>query len=184
MRDCAGNGATMNLAARKLNHTGYIQCYCGLVNTEEKVHKLQNQLQLSDSIAKNNKEHANEADHKRIKVQSTYSEVAPVAIRKLKAKNGDATKYTKKEIIAVLFFVFYTLEEDKNKKDVIVAVLIHHAGNYHTKFPCLRLVPRLAQAIAWDADESPFYLGTSMDKSATVPMCDMEDDQDVHRISA
>jgi hypothetical protein len=51
MGDCDGNGDTMNLVARKLNQTGYIQRHCGLVNTEEKVRKLQNQLQLSDSIA-------------------------------------------------------------------------------------------------------------------------------------
>jgi hypothetical protein len=34
MGDCAGNGATMNIATRKLNQTGYIQRHCGLVNTE------------------------------------------------------------------------------------------------------------------------------------------------------
>jgi hypothetical protein len=34
MKDCAGNGATLNLIARKLNHTGYVQRHWGLVNTE------------------------------------------------------------------------------------------------------------------------------------------------------
>jgi hypothetical protein len=161
MGDCAGNGATMNLAARKLNQTGYIQCHCGLVNTEEKVRRLQNQLQLSDSITIINKEHDNdnESGQNRIKVQSTYSEVALVAIRKLKSKNGDATKLTKKEILAILFFVFHTLEDDKKKKDVLVAVLSHHTRKDQTKLPCLRLVPRLAQATSWEADESPVYLG-------------------------
>jgi hypothetical protein len=60
-----------------------------------------------------NKEHDNEAGQKEIKVQFTYSEVALVAIRKLKANNGDATKLTKKEILAILFFVFLTLGDDK-----------------------------------------------------------------------
>jgi hypothetical protein len=124
--DCADNGATMNLAARKLNNTGDIQHHCGLENTEEKVRKLQNQLQLSDSIVAIIKEHDNEASQKRIKVQSMHSEVVPVAIQRLKANNGDATKLTKKEILAILFFVFHTLEEDKKKKDVRVAVLSHH----------------------------------------------------------
>jgi hypothetical protein len=101
--------------------------------------------------------------------------VAPVAIRKLKAKNGDATKLTKKEILAILFFVFHTLEGDKKKKDARVAVLSHHTINDQTKLPCLRLVPSLAQATAWDADESPFYLGIRMDQSSTVPMCGMDD---------
>jgi hypothetical protein len=51
MKDCAGNGAELNLAARKLNQTGYVQRHCGLVNTEVKVRKLKNALQLSQSMA-------------------------------------------------------------------------------------------------------------------------------------
>jgi hypothetical protein len=149
------------------------------VNTEEKVRKLQSQLQLTNSIATINREHDNEDAPKRIKVHSTYSEVVPVAILKLKAQNGDATKLTKKEILAILFFIFHTLEEDKNKKDLLVAVLSHRARKYQTKLPCLRLVPRIAQATSWNADESQFYLGISMDQSAAVPMCDMEDEQDM-----
>jgi hypothetical protein len=91
------------------------------------VRKLQNQLQIIDSITTINKEHDIQAVQKRINVPSLYSEVAPVVIRKLKAKNGDLTKLTKKEILAILFFVFHTLEDDKKNKDVIVAVLSHHA---------------------------------------------------------
>jgi hypothetical protein len=163
MGDCAGNGTTMKVAARKLNQTGYSQWHCGLVNTEEKVRKL----------------HGNEAAQKRINVQSTYSEVAPVVIQKVRANNGDATKLTKKEILTTLFFVFHTLEEDKKKKDLLVSVFSHHARKDQTKLPCLRLVLHLAQAKSWDADESPLYLGISMDQSAAMPMCDMEDEQDV-----
>jgi hypothetical protein len=109
-----------------------------------------------------------------MKVQSTYNEVATSAIRKLKANNGDATKLTKKEILAIVFFVFCTLEDNKKKKDMIVALLSHHTIKDHTNLLCLRLVPSLAQATSWDADESPFYLGVGMDQSAAVPMCDME----------
>jgi hypothetical protein len=101
--------------------------------------------------------------------------VAPVAIRKLKAKNGDAANLIKKEILAIRFFVFHTLEDDKKKKDVLLAVLIHHTIKDHIKLPFLRLVSSLPQATAWDAEESPFYLGVGMDQSANVPMCDMED---------
>jgi hypothetical protein len=98
-----------------------------------------------------------------------------VAIRKLKANNGDAARLTKKEIIVILFFVFHTLEDDKKKKGVLLAVMSHHTIKDQTKLPCLRLMPSLAQATSWDADESPFYLGFSMDQSAAVPMCDMDD---------
>jgi hypothetical protein len=40
VNDCAGNGATLNLAARKLNQTVYVQRHCGLVNMDVKVRKL------------------------------------------------------------------------------------------------------------------------------------------------
>jgi hypothetical protein len=132
-------------------------------------------LQLSDSIKIINKEHDNEAAQKRIKVQSTYSEVAPVAIRKLKAKKGDATKLTQKEILAILFFVFHAIEDDEKKNNVLVAVLIRHAIKDQKNLPCLHLVPCLAKATAWDADESPFYLGISMEQSSAVSIFDMED---------
>jgi hypothetical protein len=44
MQDCAGNRAKFNLAARKLNQTGYVQRHYGLVNTEDKVMKLRNAI--------------------------------------------------------------------------------------------------------------------------------------------
>jgi hypothetical protein len=50
MQDCAGNRATLNLAVRKLNTTGYVQHHCGLVNTDDNVMKLKIALQLSQSM--------------------------------------------------------------------------------------------------------------------------------------
>jgi hypothetical protein len=82
--------------------------------------------------------------------------VAAVPIRKLKANNSDATKLTKEEILAILFFVFHTLKDDKKKKDMRVAVLSHQTIKDQTNLPCMYLVPSLPQATAWDADESPF----------------------------
>jgi hypothetical protein len=52
IHDCAGNGATLNLAARKLNQEGFAHRHCGLVNTEDKLRKLRNTLQMSQSVAK------------------------------------------------------------------------------------------------------------------------------------
>jgi hypothetical protein len=51
MQDCAVKRATLNLATRKLNQTGHVQHQCGLVNMEDKVPKLNNALQLSQSMA-------------------------------------------------------------------------------------------------------------------------------------
>jgi hypothetical protein len=69
MQDCEGNGATLNLAARKLNQKGYIHHHCGLVNTEDKVRKLKNALQLSQSMATISNEQINDAAQKKIELQ-------------------------------------------------------------------------------------------------------------------
>jgi hypothetical protein len=56
MRDCASNGAQMNLVAGKLNQSGYMQYHCRRVNMEVKVKTLKNALQLSQSMATITKE--------------------------------------------------------------------------------------------------------------------------------
>jgi hypothetical protein len=84
MKDCAGNGATLNLAVRKLNQTGYVQRHCGLVNTEVKVRKLKNALQLSQSMATITNGQCSERSQQRVEKQLEYRTLAPVALEKLK----------------------------------------------------------------------------------------------------
>jgi hypothetical protein len=80
MKDCAGNGATLNLSARKLNQTGYLQPRCGLVNTEVKVIKLKNALKLPQSMATATNGRCSEIAQQRVEKQLKYRTLAPVAL--------------------------------------------------------------------------------------------------------
>jgi hypothetical protein len=106
MKDCAGNGATLNLTARKLNQTGYVQRHCGLVNTEVKVRKLKNALQLSQYMATITNGQCSERAQQRVEKQIEYCTLAPVALEKLKGKNGELNKITKNEILSIIYFYF------------------------------------------------------------------------------
>jgi hypothetical protein len=84
MKDCAGNAATLNLTASKLNQTGYMQRHCGLVNTEVKVRKLKNALQLSQSMATLTNGQYSEITQQRDEKQLEYRTLAPMALETLK----------------------------------------------------------------------------------------------------
>jgi hypothetical protein len=135
MQDYAGNGATLNLNARKLNQTGYIQRRCGLVNMEDKVRKLKNALQLSQSMATISNEQINDADQKKIELQAMHRVLAPSALTKLMVKNEHPTKITKKDILSTLFSVFLILEEEKNRKKILVEILMKQTDKDPTKIP-------------------------------------------------
>jgi hypothetical protein len=69
MKECAGNGAMLNLTARKLNQTGYVHRHCGLVHTEVKVRKLKNALQLSQYMATITNGQCSESAQQRVEKQ-------------------------------------------------------------------------------------------------------------------
>jgi hypothetical protein len=104
IKDCAGNGARLNLAARKLNQTGYVQRHCGLVNTEVKVRNLKKSLQLSQSMATITNGQCSERAQQRFEKQLEYRTLAPVALEKLKGKNVELNKITKNEILSIMYF--------------------------------------------------------------------------------
>jgi hypothetical protein len=121
MQDCTGNGATLNLAAQNLNHMGYILHHCGIINTL--------------SMATISNELSKDAAQKKIELQAMYHVIAPSALNKLTAKDGNPTKITKKEILSILFSVFIILEEEKNKKEILVAILMKQIDKDPTKIP-------------------------------------------------
>jgi hypothetical protein len=125
MKDCAGNVATLNLTARKLNQTGYAQRHCGLVNMEVKVRKLKNALQLSQSMATITNGQCSERAQQRVEKQLEYRTLAPVVLEKLKGKNGQLNKITKNEILSIMYFYFLILGNDKNNKPLVLAAFMH-----------------------------------------------------------
>jgi hypothetical protein len=88
MNDCAGNGATLNLAVSKLNQTGYVQRHYGLVHAEVKVRKLKNALQLSQSMVTLTNGQSSERAQQRVEKHLEYRTLALVALENLKGGVG------------------------------------------------------------------------------------------------
>jgi hypothetical protein len=169
MKDCAGNGATLNLAARKLNQTGYVQRHCGLVNTEVKVRNLKNALQLSQSMATITSGQCSERAQQRVEKQIEYHTLAPVALENLKGKNGELNKITKNEILSSMYFYFLILGNDKKNKPLVLAAFLHCYLKAPEKIPfrvwCATDVsPAPLATIAWemDNDDTPFDVGVQL----------------------
>jgi hypothetical protein len=137
MKDCDGNGATLNLAARKLNQTGYMQRHCGLVNTDVKVRKLKKALQLSQSMATITNGQCSERAQQRVEKQLENRTLAPVALEKLKGKNGELSKITKNEILSIMYFYFLILGNNKKNKPLVLAALMHFYLKAPEKIPFL-----------------------------------------------
>jgi hypothetical protein len=154
MKDCAGNGATLNLSARKLNQTGYIHHYCGLVNTEVKVRKLKKSLQLSQYMATITNGQCSERSQQRVEKQLEYRTLAPVALEKLKGKNGELNKITKNDILSIMYFYFLILGNDKNIKPLVLAAFMHCYLKAPEKIPfrvwCTDASPAPLETIAWE----------------------------------
>ena len=51
MKYAGGHGATIKMAARKLDQLGYIKAHSGVANDSARLKKLRNQLQLANSLA-------------------------------------------------------------------------------------------------------------------------------------
>jgi hypothetical protein len=124
-KDCAGNGATLNLDTRKLNQTTYVHRHCGLVNTEAKVRKLKNALQLSQSMATLTNGQSSERAQQRVEKQLEYRTVVPVALEKLEGENGELNKIIKNEILSIMYFYFLVLGNDKKNKPLVLAAFMH-----------------------------------------------------------
>jgi hypothetical protein len=173
MQDCAGNGSTLNLTARKLNQTGYAQLQCGLFNTEDKVRKLRKALQLSQSIATISNEQITEEAQKKIENQLEYCALAPVALSRLQTKNGELNKIKKKDIIYIMFSLFLVLDNNKIKKDILMDAFMQCYEKSPTKIPFLvwltatklQASPAATAPAArgWEEDDVPFDVGASWD---------------------
>jgi hypothetical protein len=168
MKDCAWNGATLNLAARKLNQTGYVQRHCGLVNTEVKVRKLKNALQISQSMATITNGQCSDRAQQRVEKQLEYRTLAPVALEKLKGKNGELNKITKNEILSIMYFYFLILGNDKKNKPLVLAAFMHCYLKAPEKIPfcvwCTDASPAPIATITWemDDDDTPFDVGVQL----------------------
>jgi hypothetical protein len=166
MKGCAGNGATLNLATRKLNQTGYVQHNCGLANTEVKVRKLKKALQLSQSMATITNGQSSEISQQRVEKQLEYRTLAPVALEKLKGKNGELNKITKNKILSIMYFYFLIVGNDKKNKPLVLTAFMHCYLKAPEAIPCCvwctDASPAPLATVAQAEDDTPFHVGVKL----------------------
>ena len=98
-----GEGAKQAMAKRKLDNLGYIRGECGLANDSERIQRLKNQLDLTESLAAISKERDDTRAANASLETAKLIEVAPAALKKLKEKGGDLNKITIPEMCAIAF---------------------------------------------------------------------------------
>jgi hypothetical protein len=81
-----------------------MQHNCELVNTELRIRKLKNALQLSQSMAAITNGQCSERSQQRVERKLEYRTLAPVALENLKGKNYELNKITKNEILSIMYF--------------------------------------------------------------------------------
>jgi hypothetical protein len=124
MRDAVGTGATMKLAARKLDSLGRIKAHSSMTNDESNLAKLKSQCMLAQSIAEIKAGDKAATEEKKSKELRDLVMLAGPANSKLAAKNGDLMKITKREICAILLVYYGTsVEEGKYAKQALVDML-------------------------------------------------------------
>ena len=125
MRDAVGTGATMKLAARKLDSLGRIKAHSSMTNDESNLAKLKSHCMLAQSIAEIKAGDKAATEEKKPKeLRDLLVMLAGPANSKLAAKNGDLTKITKREICAILLVYYGTsVEEGKYAKQALVDML-------------------------------------------------------------
>jgi hypothetical protein len=101
MKESGGDGATMKLSARQLDHVGQVKSHSGLVNTKEAMDAFQRQLTLAKSVASMLQKFDKAAAAKK---KNDFTSSAPTpALAKLSKKNDNVSKLTKPETCSLLF---------------------------------------------------------------------------------
>jgi hypothetical protein len=136
MKYAGGHGATIKMAARKLDQLGYIKAHSGVANDSARLKKLRNQLQLANSLASIERSEAAIAKKKKTDSFAERLAMAPTAVVKLAEKGGQVTRLTKKDISSLLFVYFSVdMDEVKHKKLELVTKLDERMVNDPEKLP-------------------------------------------------
>ena len=80
--------------------------HCCHANSEQRMARMQRQLELAASIAEIERINAHEKAKEKKKKQELHGEIAPAALKKLEANSNDASKLTVKEMDAIAYTYF------------------------------------------------------------------------------
>ena len=119
IEDTSGKHATTKIARRKLDAIGNIKSHGGLVNDPESIIKLENRLQLAESISFITVKDKTDKEKKSNKEYGDLVEIAPKAFKKL--FDTEPKKLTKKELRSVLLCSYNVdLKESQNNKTAYI----------------------------------------------------------------
>jgi hypothetical protein len=109
---------------------GYVSGHSCFTNDTKALKRLGNRLQLAASLAEMRRFDKDQADKKRDEEQQEIRDRYPAAKQKLAEKNGDVSKITKKEILAILLVDHgLFLREGKHSKQDLVEKLVAKMGS-------------------------------------------------------
>ncbi len=137
MKYVGGNGATIKMAAWKLDQLQYVKAHSCVANATKlaQLEKLTNQLQLANSLAVIERSDTATAKKKK-------PSLLPIALRwhlwrlELAEKDGHMIRLTKKDISALLFVHFLVdMDKLKHKKPEVVTKLTGCMVNDPEKLP-------------------------------------------------
>jgi hypothetical protein len=136
MKYTGGHGATIKMAAQKLDQLGYVKAHSCVANNSARLEKLTNQLQLENSLVAIERYDATIAKKKKSDSFAERLAMARMAVEKLAEKGGHVIRLTKKDVSALLF-VFFLVDMDKvkHKKLELVTKQIECMVNDPEKLP-------------------------------------------------
>jgi predicted GIY-YIG superfamily endonuclease len=115
-----GDVATMKLTTRKLANLGYVNSYGGIQNDPERIHRLTNGMEFTQSLAVITVLEQQDVAQTKAALVEELRAMSPAAKIKLIQKNN-VSKLTKKDIVSLLLTWFVVKEDpSKNVKGIVL----------------------------------------------------------------
>ena len=135
-QDAFGVGRGLRLAKRTLTAHAMVKSHCGIMNSDKALNNMESNMQLLQSISQINELEQKENEAQKAKSIDDMKEMAPTALKKMIAKQGDLNSALKKQEIASVLYVHYNITADfqKTKKATLVDRL---RNNINSNFKAL-----------------------------------------------
>ena len=166
-KHASGDGAKQAMATRKLDNLGYLRAESALANDPDRMQRLKNQLQTTESLAAISKETADQRAEKTSADTAKLIDAAPAAVTKLVDNGGDLNKLFVAELNAIAFKYFKGTSLKGNKD-----VRIKELGELIKQQPGILKLPVPGTDAPPDADAPPAAADaphTAADVPADVP---------------
>jgi hypothetical protein len=115
VRYAHGNGFKVEIATRNLNNIGYAKSYGGMQNDPERLRRLINRVEFTQSLATIAVLEQKDVARANTALVGELQEMAPASKIRFSGKNNNVSKLVKKESVSLLL-TWFAVKEDPNKK--------------------------------------------------------------------